>query len=396
MQKLGKFISTASRLAKSGTSGKEAGQLASKAGSTLSGPSVQTTSLKPPGMRTTRSFASSTNSSPSMGEATAKGMRSRSVASMPAAAAQVSGLAQDRDTKGAKGLPRPRVDVEPTQARQQPASSGAAIDDLTPDELHAQMHEHSPLPTASETEEALKRAREDERFDAVVKEASALHGPIDPRTVFMDPDLLQLTQAELAQIKAFKEEQTGGLIRRPTLALDSDDWRVAVKQFMPEGADIMHVFTAEEVNEIARNQAKDPPWKPGTKVIAARFPAGTRLWQVVTDKPNASGESQLGGIYAGKKYFGDWFLRSQPGDGNEARFLAAIRPIYKDRVSHAVYLNVLRDIIVLFGVAGPMPGGLKGGATQVQYPGKVGLEVLHVVTLAPETDENAAQGKNDK
>lgn len=387
MQKLGKFIPTAAKLAKSATSGKESGQLASKAGQTLSGQSVQTTALKPPGIRTPRSFASSTSSSPGMGEAVPKGVRSRSVASMPAGAAKLSGPAQGRDTKGAKALPQPHVDVAPTEVRRLSLGGEEALDTRTLDELHGEIHEHTPLPTASDHAKAEARAKEDARFSAVVKQASALHGPIDTRTVFLDPKLLQLTQAERAQIEAFKQEQTGGLVKRPTLALDSDDWRVAVKQFMPKGADIMHVFTAGEVNEIARNQGKDPPWKDGTKVVAARFPAGTRMWQIVTDKPGASGESQLSGIYAGKKYFGDWFLLSQPGDADEARFLAAIREAYKEILSHAVYLNLDQEVTVLLGIAGEMPDGLTGGAVQVQCPDKRHMNLRHVVALAPETGQ---------
>lgn len=387
MEKLGKFIPTATQLVKSATSGKAAGQLTSKAGQTLSGQSVQTTALKPPGMSTTRSFASSTSASPSMGGAVPKGVRSRSVASMPAGAAKLSGPAQGRDTKGAKALAQPYVDVETTQARRLSVGSGEAIDNRTVDELHGQIHEHTPLPTAGDHAKAEARAIEDARFSAVVKQASALHGPFEPRSVFLDPELLNLTQAELALIKAFKQEQTGGLVKRPTLALDSDDWRMAVKQFMPQGAHLMHVFTAEEVNEIARNQGKDPPWKGGTKVVAARFPAGTRLWQIVSNKPNASGESQVGGIFAGKKYFGDWFLVSQPGDADEARFLAAIRETYKETLSHAVYINVDQEATVLLGIAGAMPDGLTGGAVQVQCPDKRHMEALHVVALAPETGQ---------
>lgn len=385
MQKLGKFIPTATKLVKSAASGKEAGQVASKAGQTLSGQSVQTTPLKPPGLRTTRSFASSTSASPSLGEATPKGVRSRSAASMPAGAAKLSGLAQHRDTKGAQALPQPSGDVEPTQARRLSVGSGEAIGHQTVDELHGQMHEHTPLPTPSDHAKAQARAKEDARFSGVVKQASALQGPFEPRKVFLDPELLQLTPAERAQIKAFKEAQTDGLVKRPTLALDSDDWRVAVKQFMPQGSHLMHVFTAEEVNEIARNQGKDPPWKSGTKVVAARFPAETRLWQIVSDKRSASGESQLGGIFAGKKYFGDWFLVSQPGDADEARFLAAIREAYKEILSHAVYINLDQEATVLLGIAGEMPDGLTGGAVQVQCPDKRHMALLHVVALAPET-----------
>ncbi len=387
MQKLGKFIPTVTKLVKSAASGKEAGQVASKAGQTLSGPSVQTTALKPPGMRTTRSFASSTSSSPSLDEATPKGVRSRSVASMPAGAAKLSGPAQHRDTKGAKALPQPYVDVEHTQARRLSVGSGEAIDHQALDELHGQIREHTPLPSASDHAKAQARAKEDARFKGVVTQAAGLHGPFEPRTVFLDPELLQLTPAERAQINAFKEAQKDGLVKRPTLALDSDDWRVAVKQFMPQGSHLMHVFTAEEVNEIARNQGKDPPWKSGTKVVAARFPAETRLWQIVSDKRGASGESQLGGIFAGKKYFGDWFLVSQPGDADEARFLAAIREAYKETLSHAVYINLDQEATVLLGIAGAMPDGLTGGAVQVQCPDKRHMALLHVVALAPETGQ---------
>ncbi len=388
MHKLGKFIPTATKLAKSATPG--------KAGQPLSGQSVQASPLKPPGMRTTRSFASSTGSSSGMGDAIPKGVRSRSVASMPATVSQPSGVKQGRDTKGAKALAPPYVDVVPTEVRQLSVTSGEDLDDRTVDDLHAQMHEHTPLPVASGNGKGSEAARENNRFNAVVAQASALHGPFEPRTVFMDPDLLRLNPEELAQIKAFKQAQTDGLVKRPTLALDTDDWRIAVKQFMPRGMTIMHVYTAEEVNEIARSQGKDPPWKTGTKVIAARFPAGTRMWQIVTDQPTASGESQMDGIFAGKKYFGDWFVLSQPGDADEARFLAAIREAYKEVLSHAVYLHLDQEVTVLLGIAGEMPDELTGGAVQVQCPDKSHLKMIHVVALAPETGQkpkSAMKGK---
>ncbi len=372
MHKLGKgFIPTAAQLAKAKLTGPESGALAAKVGKTLGGTPVQAAALRPPGMSAARSFASAT-SSPALGEASpGKGVRNRQATSLPAVPRAQAGPARGQPATSSPAL--------------RDAKGARALEDLTPDELHAQMVEHDPVPGALELETS--------RFQSVVAEAACLEGEVDARTAFMDPALFKLTEAELALIKASKEQGKDGVVKRPTLALDSDDWRVAVRQYMPKGAQLQYVFTAGEVNAIARSQGKDPPWKEGTKVLAVKFPVGTRLWQVVSDQPNAQGESQVGGLRAGKAYFGDWFLRSQPGDANEARFLAAIRPVYKATLSHAAYLNLEREATVLIGIAGAMPEGLTGGAVQVQCPDKGGLMMLHLVALAAETGKKPGPAK---
>lgn len=397
MHKLGKgFLPTAVHQAKARLAGQDPGAIAGKVGKRLGGASGRSASLGPSGMTTSRSFTSTTSSTSLGGESLHKGVRTRQASCLPAPPRAPADPARSRtttsspairDAKASLALERPHLDVESTEIRRDTAAAGtpADLEDLTPDQLHAQMYEHDPVPSA--------REQEDTRFQSVVEQAAALDGEVDARTALLDPALFKLTQAELALIEASKEQAKDGVVKRPTLALDSDDWRLAVRQYMPEGAQLQHVFTAEEVNAVARSQGKDPPWKEGTKVLAARFPAGTRLWQVVSNQPNAQGNSQVDGIRAGKPYFGDWFLRSQPGDANEARFLAAIRPVYKETLSHAAYLNLERETLVMIGIAGAMPDGLAGGAVQVLCLDKDAISAIHVVALAPETGKKQGRAK---
>lgn len=394
MQKLGKtFFPTAARVGNAALARPGPGALLFRTAALSNGQTVRFATFQRPGASPMTSASSSRTSSSGQDQGVQTDIHLREVGLLPTASPTRTGLLQgrsippagvDRDTKGVPALDPPDIDADFTVIQQSGALPGVT-DDPTVDALYAQMHEHE---SSSSTGQDMQ-----ESVVALLEQASALGDSIDPAKEFINPNVFEMTSEEVQAWKrsnAQKDRSSGpsdsDVIRRATIKLESEDWRQVLRQYVhSKGGEIVAVFATDELNAGEVNQKKDPPWKACTKAAMVRYPPGTKFWQVVTDEPNAQGESQLGGLLAGKPYFGAWYLLSAPGDANEARLLAAIRKQYKGKLSDVASVITNRAVIGLLGVAGKQPGGLPGGAAQFQCHNQAAMELEWCVRLILET-----------
>jgi len=383
MFKAGKSLfPAAAQLARPSAAGQMSGRVASSVVRLADGRALQMTALQGVSRRSVSSSSLSTTPlHVAAGEAPSlsKSLVSRHVTTGPALPAR-------GDSKQSEAAQRPFIDVTPLPAEGTANEAGEAGDflrdflgnELSVDELHAQMYEHESAPTQGAGPPAEpadgEAARQWAKADAFMQEVAAQIDAADPREQLVAARFFETTpDAGLPGegVGDRDRKSADSLETAGTIDPGSTEWQQVLRKSLPPGSAIVCVHDANELNEKAVRKGERPQWKPHTKVVAVQLAPYTPMFQAVTDQGGEA--SQLAGLKKGLKYFGSWFLMARPSDATETRQLAAILKAWKQDISHVALVYNRESIEILVGVAGPMAQGagepdLPGGAAQARCP----------------------------
>lgn len=179
-------------------------------------------------------------------------------------------------------------------------------------------------------------------------------------------------ESELPSVDS-KSHGANMLVRTSTIDPEELGFSTFAQKIMgqlPQGAQVVHVHRAEDLNAAAIRRGDLPPWT-GKWVFEVVLAPATKLYQAITDEVSPiHGVSQKQALDAGKRQaLGRFFTLSRPRSAQQARTKAAIIEAFKRTISHSAAAVVTRPKTVLYGLTGdqdcPSLGKLEGGALQV-------------------------------